>query len=107
VSTHNVDEAMTAEAEGADFVVCGPVFDTPSKRGLGEPLGLESFASVTAATSIPVIALGGVTPRSVDALRRAGAAGFAGIRVFADAWTNEGDSGLVDAIQEFRQVRRP
>jgi len=39
VSTHRPEEVMAAELAGADFVVFGPVYDTPSKRPYGEPVG--------------------------------------------------------------------
>ena len=60
-STHSVSEAQAA-AGGADFIVCGPVYDTPSKRAYGPPLGIAAFAAVCRSVNIPVLALGGITP---------------------------------------------
>ncbi len=72
VSTHSRAEALEAEAAGADFVTLGPVFDTPSKRGMGEPLGIEVVAQAVADCRIPVFALGGITVDRLADLRRAG-----------------------------------
>jgi thiamine-phosphate pyrophosphorylase len=76
-STHSRDDALTAEAEDADWVVFGPVYDTPSKRRYGAPQGLRALESVAAAVRIPVIAIGGITPDRVAEVRRAGAHGVA------------------------------
>jgi thiamine-phosphate pyrophosphorylase len=73
---------MRAQGEGADAVTLGPVFPTPSKAGLGEPLGLERFADACGTLEIPVLALGGVFARNVPALIHAGAAGIAAIRLY-------------------------
>ncbi|HJT20511.1 MAG TPA: thiamine phosphate synthase, partial [Nitrospira sp.] len=40
VSTHSLDEAIRAESEGADYVVLGPIYSTPSKQPFGPPIGL-------------------------------------------------------------------
>lgn len=77
VSTHSLAEAREAGREGADYVVFGPIFDTPSKRQFGAPAGLEAFAEVCRVSRIPVFAIGGVTGASVPDLRRAGAYGVA------------------------------
>lgn len=84
-STHSADEA--AAASGADFVTFGPVYDTPSKRAYGPPVGIELLRQVATnrdATrpggnnrSVPVFALGGVTLDRVQELREAGAFGVA------------------------------
>jgi thiamine-phosphate pyrophosphorylase len=82
VSTHSRAEALAAESDGADYILFGPIFETPSKAGYGSPLGLSLLAEVAARVEIPVIALGGITPERVCACLGAGAAGIAGIRIF-------------------------
>lgn len=73
-STHSVDEI--AAASGADFVTFGPVYDTPSKRAYGPPVGIEWLHQV-GRCNVPVFALGGVTIERVRELREAGAFGVA------------------------------
>ena len=79
VSTHDCSEVELATRAGADFVVFGPVFDTPSKRVYGPPKGLEALARACSC-SIPVIALGGIDNSNADHCIRIGAYGIAAIR---------------------------
>jgi thiamine-phosphate pyrophosphorylase len=74
-SVHSMEEAEDAEEKGADWVIFGPVFDTPSKRAYGPAQGLERLATVTRGLKIPVIAIGGITPERVADVRAAGARG--------------------------------
>jgi thiamine-phosphate pyrophosphorylase len=85
VSAHTLAEAHAAREGGADFAVFGPVFDTPSKRAYGSPLGLEALRGAARSLSpFPLVALGGISEGQVGEVMRAGAAGVAGIRLFAD-----------------------
>jgi thiamine-phosphate pyrophosphorylase len=84
VSTHSVAEAKLAEEGGADFVVCGPVYDTPSKRIFGPPLGLDVFAEIRDAVEMPVLAIGGINLSNYREALRRGAAGVAAIGLFTD-----------------------
>jgi thiamine-phosphate pyrophosphorylase len=85
VSAHTREEASGARAGGADFAVFGPVFDTPSKRAYGPPVGLESLKEVARALApFPLVALGGVTEENAGACLASGAEGVAAIRLFAD-----------------------
>jgi thiamine-phosphate pyrophosphorylase len=85
VSTHTKEEAQAAERDGADFAVFGPIFETESKKEYGEPVGLEELRRVTRRLSIPVLALGGMKLSNYRDALKAGAAGIAGISMFAEA----------------------
>ena len=83
-SVHSVGGAVAAAAEGADFVLFGPVFETPTHRGR-LALGTSALAEAARAVTIPVLAIGGVDRERAAACLAAGAAGYAAIRVFRDA----------------------
>jgi thiamine-phosphate pyrophosphorylase len=83
-SVHSLEDAVDAEERGADWITFGPVYDTPSKRRWGAPQGLERLARVAAAVRVPVIAIGGITPERVAAVRGTGVAGVAVIAAILD-----------------------
>jgi thiamine-phosphate pyrophosphorylase len=83
-SVHSLEDAVDAEVRGADWITFGPVYDTPSKRRWGAPQGLARLGKVAAAVHVPVIAIGGITPERVAAVRHAGAAGVAAIAALLD-----------------------
>jgi thiamine-phosphate pyrophosphorylase len=85
VSTHSAAEVEAAALDGADFVLFGPIYDTPSKRPYGAPQGLTGLAEACRRSQLPVIAIGGVTAARVPELRDAGAAGIAVIRALLEA----------------------
>lgn len=82
-SVHSLDEAREAMADGADYLVAGTIYATPSHPG--QPgSGLESLVPLVA-VGRPVIAIGGVTPARAPAVHAAGAWGVAVIRAVWDA----------------------
>ena len=97
-STHSLDSARAAADSGADYIIFGPVFTTPSKVGYGPPQGIERLAAVCRSVSIPVLAIGGITPENARECSAAGAAGIAAIRVFQDA------ADLPAIVRQLRQV---
>ena len=84
-SVHSADEAI--RADGADYVIFGAVFPTSSKPGQ-TPAGLAALEETVRATTLPVLAVGGVTVETVGAVARTGAAGIAAIGMFADHATS-------------------
>lgn len=89
VSVHSAQEASAAIAEGADLIVLGPIFETPSKRSLGPPLGpaaLEGLPLLASHRS-EVFAIGGVDESGLDRLApyRDRISGVAAIRLFQEA----------------------
>ena len=86
-STHNLDEVLTASAEGADFVVLGPIYDTPSKRTFGPPIGLAALKEACQQCTLPIFAIGGITPEHAQSVREAGAYGVAVISAILQSTT--------------------
>lgn len=76
-SAHSADDAIRAETDGADFIVLGPIFDTPSKRAFGFPIGLHELAHTRMRCRTPIFGIGGITAERVQEVRQAGAHGVA------------------------------
>ena len=105
VSAHTRGEARAGVEGGADFAVFGPVFDTPSKRGYGPPVGLRSLEETARALSpFPLVALGGVDETNAGDCLAAGAEGVAAIRLFADG---QNLARAVHLIEDLYARRRP
>jgi thiamine-phosphate pyrophosphorylase len=85
VSTHHPDEVEASGRDGADYVVFGPVYETPSKEAYGAPAGLAALARACERSTVPVLAIGGVTVSRLAEVRAAGAAGAAVIRALLAA----------------------
>lgn len=73
VSTHNLEQAATADAEGADLIAFGPVFETQTKENPDPVVGLQALEKVCQTVSRPVVAIGGITPGNAGKALRAGA----------------------------------
>jgi thiamine-phosphate pyrophosphorylase len=99
VSTHSLAEAREAREGGADFATFGPIFETPSKRIYGPPVGLARLREAAHALApFPLIALGGLTRANALEALRAGAHGIAAIRLFS------GPSNLREVADAIRKA---
>ena len=76
VSAHNVEEALRAEANGADYLGSGAAFVTGTKTD-AKPIDHETYRAITGAVSIPVVAIGGITGENMSELAGRGLAGAA------------------------------
>ncbi|MEA3239963.1 MAG: thiamine phosphate synthase [Pseudomonadota bacterium] len=79
-STHSLEQALAAEAEGADYIGFGPVFKTGSKEKPDPVVGIDSLREVVCQVSIPVVAIGGINHENIALVRDTGTAGIGVIR---------------------------
>ena len=88
VSCHTLAEVERARTQPITAILFAPVFEKSISGQLITPgLGLDRLREAcTAATPIPIFALGGVTPENTSQCLEAGAAGVAGIRLFHTPW---------------------
>lgn len=84
-SVHDLRAAIDAMKSGIDYLLFGPVFATPSKERFGAPQGLDELGKVCRSVSIPVFAVGGITPEKCFACLEQGAWGIAAMGAFLDA----------------------
>lgn len=85
VSVETAEQARQAERDGADYLGAGPIYHTPSKADAGTPIGLMGLLTVLQDTSLPVLAIGGITHENAAAVIKAGAHGLAVISAIISA----------------------
>jgi len=85
ISAESLEDAVRAEAEGADYIGISPVFTTSTKADLAPPLGLEGIRRIRAAVSLPLVAIGGIHQDNAGAVIRAGADGVAVVSAIVSA----------------------
>lgn len=71
-STHSVDQAHAAVAQGADYIGFGPLFVTPTKPGRAA-VGLGSIREIQDSISVPVFCIGGIKIENLETVLEAGA----------------------------------
>ena len=89
ISTHNRQEALQARNIGADYITFGPIYDTPSKTGILEPCGPEKILELKKEIKIPIIAIGGINEKNVEAVLNEWADGIAVISSIMNAHNPE------------------
>jgi thiamine-phosphate pyrophosphorylase len=77
VSVENLDQALLAQAQGADYLGLSPVFSTPTKTDTAPPLGLDGVALIRSRVSVPMVGIGGIGPGNAAQVLRAGCDGVA------------------------------
>ncbi|NOY12371.1 MAG: bifunctional hydroxymethylpyrimidine kinase/phosphomethylpyrimidine kinase [Deltaproteobacteria bacterium] len=85
ISTHSVEEALKAEAQGADYIAIGSIFATDSKEDTTQ-VGIDTLRNVRKAVRVPLVAIGGITPEGAYETLDAGADAVAVLSgIMADA----------------------
>jgi thiamine-phosphate pyrophosphorylase len=83
-SVHEPAAASVAEEEGADYIVAGPVFATPTHAGVN-PLGLGLITDIAERVAIPVVAIGGINAHRAAGVIVTGASGVAVVRAILES----------------------
>lgn len=77
ISTHNIEQAVKAEQEGADYIGFGPIFETKTKADAKEAKGLPALMEIREKVEIPVVAIGGINLENLHEVMSAGTSGVA------------------------------
>jgi thiamine-phosphate pyrophosphorylase len=99
ISAHSVEEAVQGESQGADYIVLGPIYETPTKQMFGPPIGIRTLEKACRLVRIPIFGIGGVTAARAREMRHAGAFGAAVITAILGATDVESAAReLLDAV---------
>ncbi len=79
VSCHNLNQALSAQRQGADYISIGPIFKTPAKPKI-KPLGLGNLRKISRYVHVPFFAIGGISKDNISFVAAAGAKRVAFIR---------------------------
>ncbi len=97
VSAHNAEEALAAEAAGADYLGCGAVYPTGTKKDTSV-IGVEGLKAIRAVTKLPFVGIGGVTLANYRDVLNAGADGAAIVSAILNA------DDIESTVQKFVQL---
>ena len=100
VTCKTVEQALRAQAQGADYLGSGAMFPSVAKPG-AEGISLDTLREICAAVSIPVVAIGGISRENLPALRGTGIAGVAVVSaVFAQTDIEAASKKLYQAVTQ-------
>lgn len=97
VSAHNAAEALAAEAAGADYLGCGAVYPTGTKKDTSV-IGAEGLKDIRAATKLPFVGIGGITLANYSEVLAAGANGAAVVSAILGA------EDITAVVKKFKQL---
>lgn len=98
VSTHNLEEAIKAQEQGADYVNIGPIYPTGTKQVSMAPLGPEAIKIIAPQLRIPFTVMGGINQTNIQEVLQAGARKIAVVT----AVTKAGD--IAQAVRDLRRA---
>jgi thiamine-phosphate pyrophosphorylase len=105
VSVITLDEALAAEAEGADYLGVGPLFATLTKADALPPTGLDIISEIRRAVRLPLVGIGGISPDNVASVIHSGAEGAAVVSAVVSHPDPESAARqLLSAIKEARAI---
>jgi thiazole tautomerase (transcriptional regulator TenI) len=102
-SVHTLDEAIHAERDGADYLIFGHVYASPSKPDL-PPRGVDQLRSLVNSVSIPIIAIGGIDESNVLEVLSTGCSGIA---VMSHVWNDSNPAERVKVLRDLLDQATP
>ena len=99
-SSHNLDEALQAQDEGADYVNIGPIFPTRTKAGVQRFLGPQAISQIAPHLHIPFTVMGGIKEANIEQVLRIGAGKVAVVTAITQA------PDIAQAVRTFRNLIR-
>ena len=107
-SAHAVNEALAAFEQGADYTTFSPIYETPGKSDILQPVGLEALERLAGHAPGPVIALGGINAANIEDVAKTGAAGVAVIRaIFGAAAPGKATARLLELWRSATRKNSP
>jgi len=95
-SSHNLEEALRAQEEGADYVNIGPIFQTGTKEGIEYFLGPEAIPEISSRLNIPFTVMGGIKESNIARVLSSGARKIAVVTAITQA------PDIAEAVRSFR-----
>jgi len=105
ISAESLDDALRAEAEGADYIGVSPIFTTPTKTDTAPALGLSGLAAIRAAVRLPLIGIGGLNLENAAEVIRHGGSGLAVVSAIVSAENPEAAARQLRAAIERAKVQ--
>jgi len=105
-STHTIEQATQAPTQELNYLAFGPVFDSPTKSGHALIAGTDELAKIVAQSTLPVVAIGGITK---DTIAEVFASGASSAAVISDLLNTQDKAELIRAYEAYRkkeQLRR-
>ncbi|RKZ29217.1 thiamine phosphate synthase [bacterium] len=101
VSVNNVEEAIEAQKNGADYLGVAPIWPTSTKEKTRPPLGLDGVAAIREAVEIPIVGIGGINEGNVASVITAGCDGVAVVSaIMAEKDPKLAAKKIIDKIKE-------
>jgi thiamine-phosphate pyrophosphorylase len=97
VSTHSLEQALSAQASGADYLNIGPIFPTGTKEGIVHLLGPEAVAEIGSRIEIPCTVMGGIKESNMDEVLKRGARRLAVVTAVTES------DDIAETVKRMRQ----
>lgn len=106
-STHSLEQALAAQADGVEYIGLGPIFPTPTKPDYGS-VGPALIGQVRSQVHLPTVCIGGIDHRNLDTVIASGATCVAVVRAVCAAADPEQAAGqLKSMLQKYHRAAAP